>query len=100
MPGPTNAIKVDDAKLHCRVDHNDDNTLFQDLIDTAFAHLFGETGILCMTAPGDGETIPAPLRQAMLLYIERLYDADPKKREALERSFKSLTDPYRTRFIG
>lgn len=39
-------VSLDEAKLHLRVDHNDDDTLISSLIDVATAHLDGWSGIL------------------------------------------------------
>jgi uncharacterized phiE125 gp8 family phage protein len=39
-------VSLDEAKLHLRIDHNDDDTLISSLIDAATAYLDGWSGIL------------------------------------------------------
>ena len=39
-------VELEEAKLHCRVDHDEDDTLIASLISAATAHLDGWTGIL------------------------------------------------------
>lgn len=44
---PTDApVTLAEAKAHCRVDHTDDDTLIQGLIDAATDHIDGYTGTL------------------------------------------------------
>jgi uncharacterized phiE125 gp8 family phage protein len=42
----TAIVSLVEAKLHCRVDHNDDDTLISGLIEAATSHLDGWQGIL------------------------------------------------------
>ena len=39
-------VSLEEARLHCRVDHEDDNALIEGLIAAATAHFDGYTGIL------------------------------------------------------
>lgn len=45
-PPSSKPVSLDEAKLHLRVDHDDDNTLIEAFIDAATSHLDGYTGIL------------------------------------------------------
>lgn len=45
-PPASHPITIDEAKLHCRIDHNDDDTLIEAYIGAAVGHLDGWTGIL------------------------------------------------------
>lgn len=44
------------------------------------------------TNPGD---VPEPIRHAILLHVELLYDRDPPSRELLVSSRDAMLDPYR-----
>lgn len=98
-----NPIDVDDAKKHCRIDHGDDDEFIEGLIEAAFYHLYGENGALNREAPAAGESIPVPLRQAMLLLIGTLYE----HRETVITgtivsalpAYHTLIQPYRKLYV-
>ncbi len=48
---------------------------------------------------GGPAAVPQPLRAAILLKCQALYDRDPKKAEMLEQAARSLLGPYRVHYF-
>ena len=77
-------LTLDEAKLHCRIDTNDEDSLLGALIATATTAV--------------AEPVPAPVKSAALLLVGALYE----NRESMgERpfhknpAFEALLNPYR-----
>lgn len=71
----TNALTLQEAKSHCRVTHNLDDTQITSLIDVAQEYIETITSntfdkIYCE----NGEVLPHGLRHAQLMVIRHLYD--------------------------
>ena len=88
-------LTLAETKLHLRVDHNDEDTLIQSLMDTATAAC---ADYLNMEAADLVVAVPAPIKSAALLLIGTLYE----QRESVgERpynrnpTFEALLNPYR-----
>ena len=88
-------LTLAETKLHLRVDHSDEDTLIQSLMDTATAAC---ADYLNMAAADLVVAVPAPVKSAALLLVGDLYSS----REAVgERqfyknpTFENLLNPYR-----
>ena len=86
-------LTLDEAKLHCRIDHNDEDALLGALIATATAAVADYMNVTSVDS-----TAAAPVKSAALLLVGDLYS----NREALvERplsknpTFERLLAPYR-----
>lgn len=87
-------LTLDEAKLHCRIDHDDEDSLLGAMIAAAAASVRD-----FINAPEAlDDTAPAPVKAAALLLVGDLY----ANREALvERplsknpTFERLLNPYR-----
>ena len=87
-------LTLSEVKLHCRIDHGDEDTLLQSMIDAATASV-GD--YINATEPLDA-TAPAPVKAAALLLVGDLY----ANREALverplskNQTFEHLLAPHR-----
>ena len=87
-------LTLDEAKLHCRIDHDDEDSLLTAMIDAAAASV----GDFINAPEALDDTAPAPVKAATLLLVGDLY----ANREALvERplsknpTFERLLNPYR-----
>jgi len=87
-------LTLPEVKLHCRIDHGDEDTLLQSMIDAATASV-GD--YINATEPLDA-TAPAPVKAAALLLVGTLY---AHREELIERplsknpTFERLLAPYR-----
>ena len=91
-------LTLPEVKLHCRIDHAEEDSLLQSMIDAAVASV-GD--YINATEPLDA-TAPAPVKAACLLLVGDLYS----NREALvERplsknpTFERLLNPYRVQVL-
>lgn len=87
-------LTLDEAKLHCRIDHDDEDSLLSSMIAAAAASV----GDFINAPEALDDTAPAPVKAAALLLVGDLY----ANREALvERplsknpTFERLLNPYR-----
>lgn len=87
-------LTLDEAKLHCRIDHDDENALLGALIATATTAV---ADYMNATEPVDS-TAPAPVKSAALLLVGTLYE----HRESVSDrpftknpAFEALLNPYR-----
>ena len=87
-------LTLDEAKLHCRVDHNDEDALLGALIATATAAV---ADYMNATEPVDS-TAPAPVKSAALLLVGDLYEnreAQTDRQLFRNQAFDRLLNPYR-----
>lgn len=91
-------LTLPEVKLHCRIDHNDEDTLLSAMIDAAVASV----GDYINSPTPLTATAPAPVKAACLLLVGDLYS----NREALvERplsknpTFERLLQPYRVQVL-
>ncbi|MEE9271715.1 MAG: head-tail connector protein [Robiginitomaculum sp.] len=87
-------VTLDDAKLHCRVEHPDDDVSIVTYIGAATEWL-GKIGVDVATDP-----LPLPIKQAILLIVALYYDnreAIPEIRRTTPLPFgvEALIAPYR-----
>ena len=87
-------LTLDEAKLHCRIDHNDEDTLVNALIATATAAV---SEYLNAEAPVDS-TAPAPVKSAALLLVGNLYEQRESQSDRMlykNPTYEALLNPYR-----
>ena len=88
-------LTLDEAKLHCRIDHNDEDSLLGALIETATASI---SEYLNTETPVDS-TAPAPVKSAALLLVAGLYanreDVSDRQLYTSETYYR-LLQPYRS----
>lgn len=97
MADTLDILPVADLKAHLRIDHDDEDASFSDLIETARGFVEGWCGPLDDFTDG----VPAPLVHAMKLYAGNLYE----NREATMAGdlaeaplgFFDMIDPFRLR---
>ncbi len=94
-------INLTEAKLHLRVDHDEEDDAITAMIDTAELHAANycnsPDGMLEYWGDSNGE-IPAPMRSAVLLMIGNLYanrEAQGERQLFANDTFYRLLDPYR-----
>ena len=86
-------LTLDEAKLHCRIDHNDEDSLLGALIATATTAV---ADYLNVTSVDD--TAPAPVKSAALLLVGDLYanrEAQGDRQFYKNPTFENLLNPYR-----
>ena len=86
-------LTLDEAKLHCRIDHNDEDALLGALIATATAAVADYLNVTTVDS-----TAAAPVKSAALLLVGNLYE----NRESMSDrpysknpTFEALLNPYR-----
>jgi len=86
-------LTLDEAKLHCRIDHYDEDALLGALIATATAAVADYMNVTSVDS-----TAPAPVKSAALLLVGTLYE----HRESVSDrpytknpAFEALLNPYR-----
>lgn len=91
-------LTLPEVKLHCRIDHADEDTLLSAMIDAAVASV----GYYINSPTPLDATAPAPVKAAAMLLVGDLYS----NREALvERplsknpTFERLLNPYRVQVL-
>ena len=99
MSTPTNPVELAEAKQHLGIVHSDRDDAIQIALDAATESFIGVDNYLGID-PTELTDIPAPIRQAILLKTELLFDTDLPDKMAHERSIDNLVDPYRVRRIG
>lgn len=89
-------ITLEDAKLHLRVDHDDENNLIDWMLDVAIEgaanYLNVEVGDL------DDPLLPAPVKAAVLLVVGDLYvnrEAVGTQPYSQNPTYERLLNPYR-----
>ena len=88
-------LTLAETKLHLRVDHNDEDTLIQALMDTATAAC---ADYLNMEAADLVVAVPAPIKSAALLLIGSLYEQRESQGDRpynRNPTFEALLNPYR-----
>ena len=86
-------LTLDEAKLHCRIDHNDEDSLLGALIATATTAV---ADYLNVTSVDD--TAPAPVKSAALLLVGALYENRESQGDRpynKNPAFEMLLAPYR-----
>jgi uncharacterized phage protein (predicted DNA packaging) len=88
-------ITPDEIRAFLRLDGEEEGALISGLIAAAHAHVEQATGIKL----GDGATVPAPLRQAMLMLVGHWFNAREATAEESLRpvphGVHALIAPYR-----
>ena len=86
-------LTLDEAKLHCRIDHNDEDALLGALIATATTAVADYLNVTSVDS-----TAAAPVKSAALLLVGTLYE----HRESVSDrpytknpAFEALLNPYR-----
>lgn len=85
-------ITLDEAKLHLRVDQNEEDEAITSMIATAIAHVENYTGATFST------DAPAPVKSAALLLVGDLYEhreAQDDRAMYQNNVFFQLLNPYR-----
>lgn len=89
-------LTLQEAKLHCRIDHSEEDLLIYDLIDTATAAVGNYLNLPVSQFTGP---IPAPIKSAALLLVADLYEnreiSYAAKHIAVSGTFERLLNPYR-----
>ena len=86
-------LTLDEAKLHCRIDHDDEDALLGALIATATTAV---ADYLNVTSVDD--TAPAPVKSAALLLVGALYEQRESQGDRQfykNPAFEALLNPYR-----
>jgi len=91
-------VTLEEAKLHCRIDHPEEDTVIEGYIRSSSQWL-GKIGINVNVDP-----IPAPLKQACLLLVSHFYEnreAVPaiKMESVLPLGVDALIAPYRDQCV-
>lgn len=85
-------ITLDEVKLHLRITHDGENAELQTMLDAAIAAAADYLG-----APLS-ETMPAPVKAAILLQVGDLYLNRERQSDAAyyqNRTYERLLNPYR-----
>ncbi len=88
-------LTIDEAKLHCRIDHDLEDDALQTMMDTATVAV---ADYLNMEAEDIDADAPAPVKSAALLLVADLYEnRERQSSQALHRNdtFERLLNPYR-----
>ena len=88
-------LTLDEAKLHCRIDHDDEDSLLGALIATATTAV---ADYMNMDADDVDDTAPAPVKSAALLLVGDLYanrEAQGDRQFYKNPTFENLLNPYR-----
>ncbi len=88
-------LTLDEAKLHCRIDHADEDALLGALIATATAAV---ADYMNMDADDVDDAAPAPVKSAALLLVGDLYanrEAQGDRQFYKNPTFENLLNPYR-----
>ena len=86
-------LTLDEAKLHCRIDHNDEDSLLDALIATATTAVADYMNVTSVD-----DTAPAPVKSAALLLVGSLYEQRESQGERQfykNPTFENLLNPYR-----
>lgn len=88
-------LTLADVKLHCRIDHDDEDSLLDALIATATTAV---ADYMNMDADDVDDTAPAPVKSAALLLVGSLYEQRESQGERpynKNPTFEALLNPYR-----
>ena len=86
-------LTLDEAKLHCRIDHDDEDGLLGALIATATAAVADYMNVTSVDS-----TAAAPVKSAALLLVGTLYEHRESVSErpfSKNPAFEALLNPYR-----
>ena len=86
-------LTLDEAKLHCRIDHNDEDALLGALIATATAAVADYLNVTSVDS-----TAAAPVKSAALLLVGTLYEQRESQGDRQfykNPTFENLLNPYR-----
>ena len=86
-------LTLDEAKLHCRIDHNDEDALLGALIATATTAVADYLNVTTVDS-----TAPAPVKSAALLLVGTLYEQRESQGDRQfykNPTFENLLNPYR-----
>ena len=86
-------LTLDEAKLHCRIDHNDEDSLLGALIATATTAVADYMNVTSVD-----DTAPAPVKSAALLLVGSLYEQRESQGDRpynKNPAFEMLLAPYR-----
>ena len=86
-------LTLDEAKLHCRIDHNDEDSLLGALIATATTAVADYLNVTTVDS-----TAAAPVKSAALLLVGALYEQRESQGDRQfykNPTFENLLNPYR-----
>ena len=86
-------LTLADVKLHCRIDHNDEDSLLGALIATATTAVADYMNVTSVD-----DTAPAPVKSAALLLVGSLYEQRESQGDRQfykNPAFEALLNPYR-----
>ena len=86
-------LTLADVKLHCRIDHNDEDSLLGALIATATTAVADYMNVTSVD-----DTAAAPVKSAALLLVGSLYEQRESQGERQfykNPTFENLLNPYR-----
>ena len=86
-------LTLDEAKLHCRIDHNDEDALLGALIATATTAVADYLNVTSVDS-----TAAAPVKSAALLLVGTLYEQRESQGDRQfykNPTFENLLNPYR-----
>ena len=86
-------LTLDEAKLHCRIDHDDEDALLGALIATATTAVADYLNVTTVDS-----TAAAPVKSAALLLVGDLYanrEAQGDRQFYKNPTFENLLNPYR-----
>ena len=86
-------LTLDEAKLHCRIDHNDEDALLGALIATATTAVADYLNVTTVDS-----TAAAPVKSAALLLVGTLYEQRESQGDRQfykNPAFEALLNPYR-----
>ena len=86
-------LTLDEAKLHCRIDHNDEDSLLGALIATATTAVADYMNVTSVD-----DTAPAPVKSAALLLVGSLYEQRESQGDRQfykNPTFENLLNPSR-----
>ena len=86
-------LTLDEAKLHCRIDHDDEDSLLGALIATATTAVADYMNVTSVDS-----TAAAPVKSAALLLVGTLYEQRESQGDRQfykNPTFENLLNPYR-----
>ena len=86
-------LTLDEAKLHCRIDHADEDALLGALITASTTAVANELGVVSLD-----DTAAPPIKAAALLLVGDLYEnreAQTDRQLFRNQAFDRLLNPYR-----
>lgn len=86
-------LTLEEAKLHCRIDHNDEDSLLGALIATATTAVADYLNVTTVDS-----TAAAPVKSAALLLVGALYEQRESQGDRQfykNPTFENLLNPYR-----